>query len=72
MVRLGATYAPDGDASAALAAACAAAHQAARDVLIFAPAGDPAGDPTEDQTGESTRYRDLGFVPVLDRVLLGG
>jgi hypothetical protein len=60
MVRLGATYAPDGDATAALAAACAAAAQAARDVLIFAPVGEP------------TAYRDLGFEPVLDRVLLVG
>ena len=61
MVRLGATYAPDGDASAALAAACAAANQAARHVLIFAPAEAP-----------TEGYRDLGFVPVLDRVLLAG
>jgi hypothetical protein len=60
MVRLGATYAPDGDATAALTAACAAAAEVARDVLIFAPAGEPNG------------YRGLGFEPVLDRVLLIG
>lgn len=61
MVRLGAVYAPDDPAygDAAFAAACQDATAAAREVLVF---GQPGDD----------RYRDLGFVPVLDRVLLAG
>lgn len=61
MVRLGAVYAPEDDAygAAAFTAACATARRTARDVLVFAPAGDDA-----------PAYRRLGFRPVLDRVQL--
>lgn len=63
MTRLGAVYAPDDDryGAAAFAAACAAALTVAHDVLAFALAGDDETD---------ARYRDLGFAPVLDRVML--
>ncbi|MEV0272780.1 hypothetical protein AB0H43_28705 [Hamadaea sp. NPDC050747] len=39
----------------------AAAREVAHDALVFAAAGDEAA---------ARRYRDLGFVPVLDRVML--
>jgi hypothetical protein len=63
MVRLGATFAvrDDGYAEAAFVAACAAAEEIARDILVFARASDTAGD---------AEYRQLGFEPVLDRVIL--
>jgi hypothetical protein len=64
MVRLGAVFAPDhadhGDA--AFVAAIQAARGIADDVLVFAASHDAAGD---------AHYRSLGFVPVLDRVMLG-
>jgi hypothetical protein len=59
MVRLGAVYPDDEYGRAAFAATCAEAREYAREVLVFAPAG------------RGTAYRDLGFEPVLDRVLLG-
>ena len=64
MVRLGAAYSPygGGHGEAALAAACAAVTEVARDVLAFANATDIAMGAT---------YRQLGFDPVLDRVMLG-
>src|SRR5262245_32884241 len=58
MVRLGAVYPDDKYGRAAFVAACAEARKSALDVLILAP------------TGGGERYRDLGFEPVLDRVLL--
>ncbi len=62
MVRLGAVYAPDDDAygAAAFAAASGTARRTARDVLVFAGASG----------GAAAAYRDLGFRPVLHRVLL--
>lgn len=59
MVRLGAVYPDDVHGQAAFAAACGDAMEIARDVLVFAPSPDNA------------TYLDLGFAPVLDRVLLG-
>jgi hypothetical protein len=65
MVRLSAVYSPDDDAHAraAFVAACLAAQEVARDVLVFAQASDPASD---------TAYQQLGFEPVLERVMLSG
>ncbi|WP_155370554.1 GNAT family N-acetyltransferase [Catellatospora vulcania] len=65
MVRLGAVHAPGGDeahAAAAFTAACAAASEIADHVLVFAGA---------DAEAAATGYRELGFRPVLDRVMLG-
>jgi hypothetical protein len=59
MVRLGAVYPDDVHGRAAFAEACARAKQEAVHVLVFAPSPDNA------------TYLDLGFAPVLDRVLLG-
>jgi hypothetical protein len=59
MVRLGAVYPDDVHGRAAFAAAGQNAQQEAREVLVFAPTPDDA------------TYLDLGFVPVLDRVLFG-
>ncbi|NUO58214.1 MAG: GNAT family N-acetyltransferase [Hamadaea sp.] len=63
MTRLGAVYAPHDDrhGEAVFAAVCEAAREVAHDVLVFAAAGDEAA---------ARRYRELGFVPVLDRVML--
>jgi hypothetical protein len=63
MVRLGAVFAPheEQDGKAAFAAACAAATRIARDVVVFAGADDE---------GTDAAYRELGFRPVLDRVML--
>jgi hypothetical protein len=60
MVRLSAVYAPQdpGDGDAAFVAACMAARRIARDVVVFAQETD-------------TSYQQLGFEPVLDRVMLG-
>lgn len=58
MVRLGAVYPDDEYGRAAFAVACAEAREYARYVLVFGP------------DGVGTGYRDLGFEPVLDRVLL--
>jgi hypothetical protein len=59
MVRLGAVFAPQdgGDGDAAFVAACKAAHQVASDILVFGQPDDPG-------------YRELGFAPILDRVML--
>jgi hypothetical protein len=59
MVRLGAVYPDDARGRAAFAAACQKAQQEALHVLVFAP------------TPDNATYLDLGFVPVLDRVLFG-
>jgi hypothetical protein len=59
MVRLGAVYPDDVHGRAAFAAACRTAQQDARQVLVFAP------------TPDNATYLDLGFAPVLDRVLVG-
>ena len=58
MVRLGAVFPDDAYGWAAFTAACVQAQLDAQDVLVFAPS--PA----------DATYLDLGFVPVLDRVLL--
>lgn len=64
MVRLGATYEAGhgrGYGDAAFVAACEAAQALAEDVLAFVAADDAAG---------AASYRELGFEPVLDRVML--
>ncbi|GIF01704.1 GNAT family N-acetyltransferase [Paractinoplanes rishiriensis] len=63
MVRLGAVHAPHDErhGEAAFEAACAAATETARDVLVFAGADDAHA---------GAAYRKLGFLPVLDRVML--
>ena len=62
MTRMGAVFPPGAAGDAAFTAACAQAAQEAQDVLVLAPAHSSAG---------GRRYRDLGFSPVLDRVVLG-
>ena len=65
MVRLSAVYEAHGSHGyddAVFVAACDRARRLARDVVVFAGAGDAAA---------ATAYRDLGFEPVLDRVMLG-
>ncbi|GIH03154.1 hypothetical protein Rhe02_12210 [Rhizocola hellebori] len=63
MVRLSAVYAPDdpADGDAAFVAACIAAKELARDVLVLAQAAD---------TATAASHRQLGFEPVLDRIML--